>query len=89
MNEIKYKRYRNSICNLTGLSKKQYYYDDFNIRLTEMKKTWAGINHILNRNIKNNEEISVIKDHNNNNEIVRDPLSVSNIFNEHFASVGS
>ncbi len=37
-----------------------------------MKNTWAGINHILNRNIKNNEEISVIKDHNNNNEIVRD-----------------
>ena len=87
-NEIKYKRYRNSICSLTRLSKKQYYYDYFNTHLTDMKKTWAG-NHILNRKIKNNKEISGIKDHNNNNEIVRDHSCVSNVLNEHFASVGS
>jgi hypothetical protein len=66
-------------CSLTRLSKKQYYYDYFNTHLTDMKKTWAG-NHILNRKIKNNKEISGIKDHNNNNEIVRDHSCASNMF---------
>ena len=36
-----------------------------------MWKTLAGINHILKRKIRNNKDISGIKDHNNNNEIVR------------------
>ena len=71
-NEIKYKLYRNSICSLTRLSKKKYYYDYFNAHITNMKKSWAGINDLLNYKTKNRKEISMIKDHKNNNVIVWD-----------------
>ena len=70
-NEIKYKLYRNSICSLTRLSKKKYYYDYFNAHITNIKKSWAGINDLLNYKTENRKEISMIKDH-KNNVIVQD-----------------
>jgi hypothetical protein len=88
-NEIKYKLYRNSICSLTRLSKKKYYYDYFNAHITNMKKSWAGINDLLNYKTKNRKEISMIKDHKNNNVIVWDHSGISNILNDHFAQIGS
>ena len=79
----------NSICSLTRLSKKKYYYDYFNAHITNMKKSWAGINDLLNYKTKNRKEISTIKDHKNNNVIVRDHSGISNILNDHFAPIGS
>ena len=44
-----YKIYRNKICTLTRLSKRNYYSKFFNDNLTNMKKTWEGINNVLCR----------------------------------------
>lgn len=84
----KYKLYRNKICNLIHSSKKQYFYEYLDTNLSNMKKTWEGINKILNRKSKNSKPINAIKDFNNNNKVTRDPSRISNVLNDHFASVG-
>ena len=43
----RYKLYRNKICSLIRLSKKNYYFDYFNDNIANMKKTWEGINNLL------------------------------------------
>ena len=53
-----------------------------------MKKTWIGINNILNRKTKKSKSISALKDFKNNNEVSRDLTRIPNILDEHFATVG-
>ena len=85
---VKYKMYRNKICTLTRISKQQYYTKFFNENLTNMKKTWQGINSILARKSNNSKPISFIKDPDNDNLISSNPNRIANILNKHFASVG-
>ena len=49
----KYKQYRNKISSLTRLSKKLYYQALFEANLSNMKKSWEGINTLINPNKKN------------------------------------
>ena len=84
---VKYKMYRNRICTLTRISKQQYYTKFFNDNLTNMKKTWEGINSILAHKSKNSNPISFIKDP-DDNSMSNNPNRIANILNEHFASVG-
>ena len=86
-NDTKYKFYRNKICSLTRISKKQYFCGYFQANINNMKKTWIGINNILNRKTKKSKSISALKDFKNNNEVSRDPTRIPNILNEHFATV--
>ena len=53
-----------------------------------MKKTWKGINELLN-NRKINYKVRALKDPNNNNKVTSKPSRISDILNEHFASVGN
>ena len=85
---VKYKMYRNKICTLTRISKQQYYTKFFNDNLTNMKKTWEGINSILARKSNNSKPICSIKDPDDNNSISSNPNRIANILNKHFASVG-
>ena len=57
----KYKHYQNMLCKLTCLSKKEYYLNYFNENFTNVKKTWEGINSLLNRKKNKNETINTIK----------------------------
>ena len=52
-----YKMYRNRICTLTRISKQQYYTKFLTDNLTNMKKTWKGINSILSRKSKNSKTV--------------------------------
>ena len=52
------------------------------------KKTWIGINNLLNCKNKRNKLICALKDFKNNNEVSRDPSCILNILNDHFATVG-
>ena len=54
-----------------------------------MKKTWEGINNILNRKSKKSITIKAMKDPNNKNNISKDPSLIADILNHHFASVGT
>ena len=53
-----------------------------------MKKTWEGINNLLNRKKGKSKQVTAIQDSKNDNKVTRDSSRISNIFNEHFASVG-
>ena len=83
-----YKIYRNKICTLTRLSKQQYYSKFFNDNLTNMKKTWEGINNVLARKLKNTKSITSIKVPTDNDSVTCDQRRIANVFNDHFASVG-
>ena len=45
----KYKYYRNKLLTLSRLSKKLYYSAYFSDNMTNMRKTWVGINSLINR----------------------------------------
>ena len=84
----KYKTYRNKICSLARISKQQYYFNFFDSNLTNMKKTWEGINSILAHKSKRSKTITSIKDPSDSEKVTRDPLNIANVLNKHFASVG-
>ena len=52
-NLVKYKFYRNRICTLTRLSKKNYFLAFFSDNFNNMKNTWNGINSLINNKRKN------------------------------------
>ncbi|CAB4032092.1 Hypothetical predicted protein, partial [Paramuricea clavata] len=58
------------VISLIRLSKKTYYQEYFTHNITNMKKTWEGINEILYRRRKTSKTISSLKDLNNNVEIL-------------------
>ena len=71
--EVRYKYYRNKISSLIRISKKNYYSDYFETNLSNIKKTWTGINELLFRRKKNLKTIIAIKDPNNMNKVVMAP----------------
>ena len=56
--------------------------------ITNMKKAWEGINNVLARKLKNTKPITFLKDPNDNDSVTSDPSKISNVLNDHFASVG-
>ena len=68
-NDAKYKFYRNKICSLTRISKKQYFCEYFQADINNMKKTWIGLSNILNPKTKKNKSISALKDFKNNRDL--------------------
>ena len=56
----KYKLYRNQILTLTRKSKKLYFHEYFEANLMSIKKTWEGINSLLNKR-RNRKCVSKVK----------------------------
>ena len=82
-----YKYYRNKITILICLSKKAYYTKYFEDNLFNMKKTWEGVNDLINRKRKNSKHITSLKCPKRN--ISSSNVSeFPNIFNKHFSLVG-
>jgi hypothetical protein len=77
------------ICSLIRLSKKTYYQEYFTHNITNMKKTWEGINEILYRRRKVFKTISSLKDLNNNGKVIKEASQIPHIINQNFATVGS
>ena len=57
--------------------------------MSHIEKTWTGINELLFRRKKNLKTTTAIKEPNNKNKLIKDSSHISNIVNEHFASVES
>lgn len=85
-NTERYKLYRNKIIQLSRLSKKNYYHKYFENHLNNMRKTWQGINEVINRKSKKSRSITKLR--HPDGSICQDPSEVPNILNEHFASIG-
>ena len=83
-----FKIYRNKISTLTRLSKKIYFHNYFQNKTNNLKRTWEGINDLINRKKKNSKVIAAMK-RPLNQGISHDPLENANILNRHFASIGN
>ena len=57
----KYKLYRNKRTELIRLSKKAYYQEYFTTNLANQKRTWEGINKLINRRRKARRPIAALK----------------------------
>ena len=86
-NKSKYKIYRNKILTLSRLSKKLYYHDYFMTNSNNIKRTWDGINMLINRKRKSENSITALK-RPGNRGISYHTFELPSILNNHFASVG-
>ena len=78
--------YRNRIVSLSRLSKRLNYEAYFTTNLKNMKKTWEGINELLNRQ-RIRKQASVLQ-RPNISGVIQKPAKITNIFKLHFASIG-
>ena len=69
------------------MSKKAYYHKYFEDNFANIKKTWEGINNLINRKKKNNGYITSLKC-SKRNIISSNASEFPNILNKHFSSVG-
>ena len=76
----KFRLYRNKIITLIRLSKKQYFHNYFQSNISNMKKTWAGINEVINRGRKKMKKIPALKDA-NSGLLIHDPKKLPSILN--------
>ena len=83
----KYKLYRNKLLLLTRLSKKAYYHDYFTTNFANQKKTWEGINKLINHKKKNGTMITALKCP-ISKKVSQRSSDISNIFNNYFSSIG-
>ena len=84
----RYKQQKNEITKLTRKSKKLHYNEYFTINNRNMKKLWAGINQILNKNSNSsNSPVCIEIDNDGNVSTIIDPKGISNAFNSHYTSV--
>ena len=83
---LRYKLYRNRIVSLSCLGKRLHYEAYFIANLKNMKKTWEGINELLNRQ-RNRKQVSTLQ-RPNNSGVTQNPAEITNIFNHYFASIG-
>jgi len=68
-----YKQYRNGVTWLIRISKKDYLQSYFEQNLSNIKKTWDGINSLINNKRKNRKQISALRDGSNRGAICNDP----------------
>jgi len=85
----RYKQYRNCLTRLIRISKKDYLQSYFEQNLSNMKKTWDGINSLINKRTKNKKQISALKDNSNQGAICSDPQKIPNIMNRYFSTIGN
>ena len=64
-----------------------YYHTYFELNINNMKRTWKGINILINRKKKSDTVITSSKCL-NDNSITPDPTEIPDILNKHFASIG-
>ena len=83
-----YKKYRNKLNHITGLSKKQYYFNLFTTCKNNSSKLWKTINDIVKykKPCKVNHTSKI---RNNLNEIIYEGNLIANCFNDFFADIGN
>ena len=82
-----YKVYRNKILTLTRISKKTYYHKYFEENISNIKKTWDGINSLLGRKCKVLKEMTSLKCP-TSNKVSSNSSEFPDIMNKYFSSIG-
>ena len=83
----KYKFYRNKIATLIQQSKKLNNHTYFAQHMNDIKKTWTGINKVMNHNKRNSKPI-VSLEQLNGNGVTHNTAELPNVLNDFFSMVG-
>ena len=87
-----YKQYRNKLLSITRLSKKNHFHAYFELNISNMKKTWQGINNLIYGKKKSRKSISCIRTCSSNNEngtLVSNPKEIPDVLNSYFSNIGA
>ena len=84
-----YKMYRNKILMLTRISKRNFFHNYFEDNLSNIKKTWEGINNLLGRKRKAIKQITALKrPGSGHDQISYNSSEFPDIMNKYFSSIG-
>ena len=73
---------------LTRISKRNFFHNYFEDNLSNIKKTWEGINNLLGRKRKAIKHITSLK-RLGSDQISYDSSDLPDIMNEYFSSIGT
>ena len=82
----KYHKVRNLYFHMINTCKKEYFRTKFDQYKCDMKKSWQCINYLLG---KSSAPQSANFSLNHQGASIKDPIKISNIFNDHFANISS
>ena len=83
---IKYKKFSNKLTHVKKAAKIAYYKKLFSESSNNPKKTWKLINDLVRYKKTTTNSIDFMKD--KNNQIIKDPGKIGDIFNEYFINIG-
>ena len=81
-----YKKLRNEITNDKRNSKKAYYTTFFDDNKHKSSEIWKGIRSLVNIKASKKNNIKLVDE---NKNLINNPKIISNIFNEHFSTIGA
>ena len=86
-NQDKYKIYRNKTLLLTRINKRKFYHSYFERNISNMKRTWEGINNLINKKKRKEKIIHRLKKL-DENIFSSHQSEIPDILNKHFATIG-
>ena len=81
-----YKLIRNRVTTLKRVNKREYYKEFFDFNKNKMSSIWKGIRSLVNIKTTSRKDIIIV---NNKGKKIIDPKKIAQLFNEHYAKVGS
>ena len=83
--KTEFNEYRAGLRKTIRKAKRDFYIHIYNRRKNDIKKTWSLINETLNRNLRKQSTYEFLVD----DQMISNPVTIANKFNEYFAHIGS
>ena len=83
--KTEFNEYRAGLRKTIRKAKRDFYIHKYNRHKNDIKKTWSLINETLNRNLRKQSTYEFLVD----DQMISNPVTIANKFNEYFAHIGS
>ena len=83
--KTEFNEYRAGLRKTIRKAKRDFYIHIYNRHKNDIKKTWSLINETLNRNLRKQSTYEFLVD----DQMISNPVTIANKFNEYFAHIGS
>ena len=83
--KTEFKEYRGGLRKTIRKAKRDFYIHIYNRHKNDIKKTWSLINETLNRNLRKQSTYEFLVD----DQMISNPMTIANKFNEYFAHIDS
>ena len=82
-----YKNYRNKLTSLLKIEEKNFYQNQITSNKNNLRKVWAIIKYVINKN-KSKKKSDQFISNNNNKKNQTNPNEIANGFNDYFVNIG-